>query len=732
MKPSPRRIIALWRNNPDWRASLKDIREAFGSSKAQMPKLKSLLDDLVANDKLTYERHRFQIARPTAPSPKAQRTPLMPSPGLTGVYSAHRDGYGFVAIEQSEQSGQSVFIPPRKEGGALDGDSVQVVMEKRRGSERTSGKIIAVTKRGRTKVRGFVHQERRELWLLPLNEKLPMVFLEPGGAKAKYSREDLVEAEFLTYPPDSRTAPAGRVLRVLPSPDAPQQIVDNILADSQIPTAFSKQTMREMADLDTGAAPAGGGREDLSDLPFVTIDGADARDFDDAVCLIKDSGGHRRLMVAIADVAHFVRPGSAVDEDAYGRGTSVYFPERVVPMLPELLSNDLCSLKPEVPRLTLVCEMTLDGKGGRTDYRIFEAVIRSHARLTYEQVQSFLDSGKAAELGLGAPQGAMLKDMLALSETLAENRSQRGALGFEFPEARFAFSAPGKPEAIHQALPTQATRLIEQFMLEANETVAWHCETKGIPILYRVHDPPPPDQLAQLRLQLVNFGVTVTDKEFEGPGAINSLLARLESHPAREEIWLMILKSMSQAQYRSRNDGHFGLAATHYAHFTSPIRRYPDLQVHRALKSSLAAGGTPEAQLKDAGPGDAGPTLSMRERRAAGAESQVARLYRVLYMEGFVGQEFEATVSGIGGRGLWVRPREHFVEGLLPMALLPDDRYRFDARRGVLRPSRGKRIIAFGQRMTVQLIRAERLSQELEFGFAGWDWKDEEAGKSGT
>lgn len=715
MKASPRRVLALWRNNPHWRASQKDVRDALGGGKARSARLQSLLNDLVDQGRLVYERQRYRLS---LSAPAHREKPAKSGDALTGVFSAHPDGYGFVAVEQL---GRSVFVPPRKIGGALDGDTVALRMEPRKDTQRTSGKITEVVMRKRTTLRGMVHQERGEQWLLPLNEKLPMVFLEPGASSVAFARGDLVEAEFTSYPPDSRTAPAGRVVRVLADADSPLQIIDNILADLAILTDFSQAARREMEALaGLPAEPAGEAREDLTGLPFVTIDGADARDFDDAVCLVAGTTGRRRLLVAIADVAEYVRPGSAVDRDAYARGTSVYFPERVVPMLPEELSNDLCSLKEGLPRPTLVCEMTLDAAGDTKDFRIFEAVIRSKARLTYEQVQRFFDGGKVTTLKKAAPLAPMLTEMLHLSRLLAEKRNARGALAFEFPEASFTFSAPGVPDKIDQSFATPATRLIEQFMLEANETVAWHCETTGIPILYRAHDPPPPDAMADLRVQLLNFGLTLTEQEFRRPGGINRLLALAESHPAKEEIGLAILKSMSQAQYRARNDGHFGLGATHYTHFTSPIRRYPDLLVHRALKQSLA-GGKPAKPP----PENSGLHLSTCERTAAEAESRVKRLYRVLYMERFVGEHFAGTVSGLNARGLWVTLKSHFVDGLLPLTMLPDDHYRFDPRRNVVRAARGKRQIALAQRLTVQLVRAERLTQQLEFGFVAWDWEEE-------
>ena len=727
MKPTPRHVLALWRRDPAWQASLKDIRLALGGKAVPSSSLKSLLDELVAQGKLAHGRRGFRLAASaqvnSAQAPPPRRRAREHSNELRGRFSAHPDGYGFVDVEGRQAS---LFVPPRHIGGALDGDLVQARTETSRRDGRLSGTITAVLERGRRRVRGFIHMERGDAWIVPPSEKLPMVFVEPEQDNAPCSAGDFVEAQFVSYPSDAHTAPSARVLRVLEEPEAPERVVEHILADLRIETDFSGRTGREMAALARTSAPfTAAGREDLTARPFVTIDGADARDFDDAVCLERTSQGKQLLLVAIADVAEFVLPDSAVDDDAYARGTSVYFPERVVPMLPEALSNDLCSLKPNLPRLTLVCEMELDSQGKRSAYRIYEALIRSSARLTYEQVQRYFDTGKPAALRKASPLAPMLTDMLALSEALAAKRKARGALAFEFPEARFELGGPGKPANILRVFPTQATRLIEQFMLEANETVAWHCERKGIPILYRVHDSPPPDQLAELRLLLHNFGITARERDLaEGPG-INRLLAEIADHPQRAAIELAVLRSMSQAQYRAANDGHFGLHATHYAHFTSPIRRYPDLLVHRALKQTLARGK--RAGKKPAPPGDAGGFLSERERRAGEAEGRVNRLYRVLYMERFLGEEFAATVTGLSSKALWLSLQAHFVEGPLPVALLSEDHYRLDARRQVLTGARTRRVIGLGQRLTVRLARADRLTQELEFALVAWDRKEGEA-----
>lgn len=723
MKITPRRVLALWRRDPTWQPAYQELRRALGTKTAQSARLKTILNEMVRDGSLVYHRQRYELKQPPPAKPGTAPAPRQSSAGeaYTGIFSAHRNGFGFVDLAGR---GPSLFIPPRRVGGALDGDLVRAGLVRRRGDDRLSGRILEVLERRRTSVRGVIRLERGESWVIPLNEKIPALFLEPDGKIPTPPPGRMVDAAITEYPQDIHTAPAGRIVREIDRPDTPEAITDHILADLQIATEFSPDARAAANKLEKRKkAPRTGPRRDLGDKPFITIDGADARDFDDAVCLERTAGGGYRLWVGIADVAEFVLPGGPFDQDAYDRGTSVYFPAGVVPMLPEVLSNNLCSLRPGEPRLTLTCEMELDGQGQVLSHEIYESQISSRARLTYPAVDDFFEGTPAALPKEARPLAPMLKEMLALSQILAEKRARRGALGFVFPEARFVLGDDNLPREILKVFPTPATRLVEQFMLEANETVAHHCADEGIPILYRVHDAPQPDRVAALREQLHNFGLTASEGEFAAPAALTALLARAAENPAREQIELAILKALAQAQYRPGNDGHFGLAATHYAHFTSPIRRFPDLLVHRAIKGWLAGkkdGGGDGTALPQAG-----VALSERERAAAEAEKRVARLYRVLLMESRLGEVFTAVVSGVSSRGLWVALREPFVEGFLPLAALPRGHYRLDERRGTLRgPGRGEQT-APGKRLTVLLARADRMAQELEFAFERWGWKGE-------
>jgi ribonuclease R len=711
LKPTPRRILALWRSRPEWQADLSDMRKALELKGPAQEALHAALEQLVSEGRLRFDQRRYRL-------PGGAAAPAEPQARHEGLFSAHRDGYGFVAVGALRQS---LFIPPPEVGGALDGDWVRVESVPAQARRRSYGRITSVLERRRVQLRGRLHHQDGRMWLLPLTERLPDALI-PRGQDAGLPSGTLVDAVITHFPENVEDYPQARVLGAVPDNDEIDQIIDNILANTALHLGFSPDTMAEMVALKGEAIPPPEGtREDLTALPFVTIDGEDARDFDDAVCLETLPGGHDRLWVAIADVAAYVRPGSAVDAEAYAKGTSVYFPARVLPMLPERLSNDLCSLRPHEPRPTLVCELELDARGEPLRRRVYEALIRSQARLTYAQVQRLFEGDADA---VPAP---ALRDMLArmrqVAATLREKRTARGALGFVFPEARFALDAGGLPVRILRTFPTEATRLIEQFMLEANETVARHCEAHGLAMLYRVHDAPPADALQALVPLLWNAGVQVQREALETPQGISAVLTRLEQHPARENLELSILKSLAQAVYRETNDGHFALAATHYCHFTSPIRRYPDLLVHRALKAWLAAGRKGAARKPPLPPG-AGDHLSAFERIAADAEGQVGRLYRVLYMEPRLGEEFAGRVVGLSERGLNVALRDEFVEGYLPLDLLRDDHYRFDARRNVLEGSRRRQHIGLGQRLVLRLVKAERHTQQMEFAWVRWGWDD--------
>ncbi|MBI3992983.1 MAG: ribonuclease R [Candidatus Lambdaproteobacteria bacterium] len=633
-----------------------------------------------------------------------------------GRFTAHRDGYGFVAVE----SGPDQFIPAAYVAGALDGDLVVTAPLPPIHGRPPAHQIVGIAERRTTSVRGQVVAEGGQFWVVPLNFRLPDVGVDVERSACSFQPGDWVVMELTEFPEDRHMAPAGRVLEVIPEGDSPEGIIDMILQERQMPMGFSAEALAEargFSEADIGIDEPG--RKDLTALNLVTIDGEDARDFDDAVFLERAGGKGYRLVVAIADVAHYVRPGSALEAEALRKGTSVYFPTRVEPMLPEALSNELCSLQPGKPRMAMVCDMTLDAAGRQTGHRIYNALIRSQARLTYHQVQQLFDGAAA---GAAAPEAlrngkirGMLAEMRVLAAAMRERRHQRGALQFVLPEARFTIDEHGLPVDVRKVYPSEATQLIEQFMLEANETVAAHCADAKVPIVYRVHDPPPRDTRLKLKEVLWNFGLEVKIGEADESGWLNQIIAAAKGHPDQDQIETILLRTLAQACYRHTNDGHFGLAATHYAHFTSPIRRCPDLIVHRALKAHLAKGRKSTAGLPPLA--ETAEQLSTLERNAAEAERQVIRLFQVLVMETRLGEVFSGTVSAVSRNGLMVHLASPYVEGFLPANQLLDDRYRFDARENVYRGMRRGNRLAIGSTLDVLLARCDRLAREIEFAW---------------
>ena len=726
------RILALWRDHPQWSATQEDVQRSLKAGGGAKRRIRSALRMLVSRGDLEQDGPRYRLAReagrpgreearPDSGSRPHSAAPPDSAHRMEGTFTAHPDGYGFVWVADRRDS---LFIPPRESKGALDGDwvAVQVVPSR---THRTSGRVTAVLERRRLRARGLLEREGDSLWVVPLNLRVPDIWIVPEDGAPDYPPDTLVDVAITAFPRDADEAPAGRIVAAAPSGDSPAVLVDSIVANSTLHVGFCAAAQAQVAALqgaDVAAHARREGRVDLTHLPFVTIDPEDARDHDDAVFLGSPDARPERLWVAIADVAAYVPPGSPLDEDAFAKGTSVYFPASVLPMLPEALSNDLCSLNPLVPRLALVVEMELDPAGTPTRVNVHEAVIRSAAGLTYGQVQALFDGTPGAQ-GVGPAAAEMLLRMKDLAETLRLKRQHRGALEFSFPEVRFELDGKGMPVRILSKYPTDATRLVEQFMLETNECVAALCVAEDLPALYRVHDPPPEGELAEVVKRLWNRGIQASVARLRTPKGMQRVLAEIRKHAEPQPLELALLKATAQAQYRERNEGHFALAAEHYCHFTSPIRRYPDLVVHRVLKAWLHREGGRAPRPARA---DAGMHLSARERLAAEVEQQVARLYRVLYLEPSLGEEFPATVTQVSDKGPTISLRDEFIEALLPTSALTDGDYRFDRERQVL-VGRHRRTVGIGQRLVVQLVRADRYAARLEFAFRRWGWEPAQA-----
>jgi ribonuclease R len=601
----------------------------------------------------------------------------------------HRDGYGFA---RPLTGGDDAFLSARQMRSLFDGDTVLIAVTGTDSRGRPEGNVVEVLERGITKIVGRYQEESGIGFVLPDNARINQEILIPPKMKGAAKNGQIVTAEITQYP-DKRLGAKGRILEVLGEHLDPGLEIDIAIRSHGIPFEWPDAVLDEAGRLDE--EPEDGDKKhrvDLRKLPFVTIDGEDARDFDDAVYCEKKRMGGWRLWVAIADVSHYVGVGSALDQEAIERGNSVYFPEKVVPMLPEVLSNGLCSLKPQVDRLAMAVEMDLSKSGELKQFRFCEAVIHSHARLTYNQVAEVLETGASEAVpGNLVPH---LKQLQALYKVLRQAREERGAIDFETVETRIVFNEDRKIDAIVPVHRNDAHKLIEECMLCANVAAARFFDRHPLPVLYRVHEGPSEEKLENLRAFLGELGLGLRGGVSPTPEDYQRLLEASSTRDDAHIVQTMMLRSLSQAVYQSENLGHFGLNYSEYAHFTSPIRRYPDLLVHRAIRSVIRSGtrsklvqrvrGAERLEMQAIYPYDVaaieafGARCSMSERRADDATREVNSWLKCEYLREHVGEEFDGVVSAVTNFGLFVELDDLYIEGLVHITALPGDYYRFD------------------------------------------------------
>ena len=600
----------------------------------------------------------------------------------------HRDGYGFAI---PAEGGDDVYLSARQMRSVFDGDTVLVAITGKDNRGRPEGKIVEVLERGVSRVVGRYQEESGIGFVLPDNARINQDILIPPKEKGDAQHGQIVTAEITQYP-DNRLGAKGKIIEVLGEHLDPGLEIEVAIRSHGIPWEWPEAVLREAGSLrDEPSESDKSHRVDLRSLPFVTIDGEDARDFDDAVYCEKKRGGWR-LWVAIADVSHYVGVGSALDEEAIARGNSVYFPERVVPMLPEVLSNGLCSLKPKVDRLAMAVEMEISPSGELKSYRFCEAVIHSHARLTYTQVAEVLDEGWSKAVP-GELTGH-LQDLHSLYKVLRAAREDRGAIDFETVETRIVFNDARKIDSIVPVHRNDAHKLIEECMLCANVAAAQFFDRHEMPILYRVHNGPSDEKLENLRAYLGELGLGLRGGMSPTPDDYQRLLEQINTRDDAHIVQTMLLRSLSQAVYQPENEGHFGLNYDAYAHFTSPIRRYPDLLVHRAIRSVIRSKtrskliqrprGTEVMKRERIYPYDEaamaalGERCSLTERRADDATREVQSWLKCEYLRDHVGEEFAGVVSAVTSFGLFVELEDLYIEGLVHVTNLPGDYYRFD------------------------------------------------------
>ncbi len=641
---------------------------------------------------------------------------------VVGRVTTNPRGFGFVEAERSGDEGPtSIFIPGVNLNQAMHGDRVVVRVERAGDGDRAEGRILRILERGTASVVGRYEQDDLGRgFVVPFDRRLLMDVLIPKGESRNAQPGEMVTTAITAWPTQTRPA-QGRVVEVLGDINAPGVDTAVIIRKYNIVDEHSDEAVKEATRLGAAVKPKDvTGRTDFRPWSTVTIDGEHARDFDDAISLDVLPNGNYWLAVHIADVSHYVTPGSALDAEAYERSTSVYFPERAVHMFPSELSTGLCSLNPHVDRLVQSCLMEVDRRSGAVvRYEMHDGVIHSDARMTYTEVNQILTERDPEVRARYATLVPLFERMEALFHILNRRRRQRGSVDFDLKESEIQLGEDGEIEAIVAAERNVAHRLIEEFMLLANETVAEHLEAHGVPTLYRVHEEPDPLKVEEFDEFIGALGYTLAGPaDRVEPKHFQKLVEKIHGTPEEKPIAMLMLRTMQKARYDESPLGHFGLATRHYTHFTSPIRRYPDLVVHRSLRESRhGMSEERRAELIEDLP-DMGRHTSERERRAADAERELVQWKKVRFMADKVGDEFTGFVTGVSAFGLHIELVEHFVEGMVHVSTMADDYYRFIEKAHLLKGENHGRVYRLGDKVAVQVIRVDLEKRLIDLGLS--------------
>ncbi len=705
--PSREFILALLetREKP---ASREDIADALNiSSEEQLEALRRRLRAMERDGQLVFTRRQC-YALP-------ERLDL-----LRGKVIGHRDGYGFLRAEGQKDD---FYLSAEQMKFCLHGD---VILAQPGGADRKGrreARVVRVLEPRNSQIVGRFFTDAGSAFVVPDDSRLSFDILIPQEETLGARMGSVVVVEIVQRA-TRRTKAIGKITEILGDNMGTGLAVDMALRTHEIPHSWPEEVEKEISRLREEVPEAAKqGRIDLRQLPLVTIDGEDARDFDDAVYCEKKRGGGWRLWVAIADVSYYVRPGTALDDEAHQRGTSVYFPSQVVPMLPEILSNGLCSLNPQVDRLCMVCEMTISASGKLTGYKHYEAVMNSHARLTYNKVWSILQGNPELREQYAA-QVKHLEELHRMYQVLETAREQRGGISFETEEAKFIFNAERRIDRVERTVRNDAHKLIEECMILANIASARFVEKNQEPALFRDHDRPSEDSITSFRTVLSELGLSLPGGAKPQPVDYAELLDQIADRPDAEMLQTMLLRSMKQAVYDPENRGHFGLALASYAHFTSPIRRYPDLLLHRAIKYLLAKEQGTETGITTATGGyhydmqqmlQLGQHCSMTERRADEATRDVADWLKCDFMQDQVGNVFNGVISSVTGFGFFVRLSDLFIDGLVHVSTLDNDYYRFDAVGQRLIGESGGRTYRLGDAVEVRVDAVHMDERKIDF-----------------
>lgn len=705
LKERKERILAYMESEGYVPIKRRDMRAMLSVPQEDREKFESLINELIAEGRV-FETKKGKLA-----SPKDLQM-------ATGTFIGHARGFGFVT---PDAGGEDIFIPASETMGAMQKDRVLYKMlHKAEKGKKADGVIVRILERGQQRIVGTFEAGSKGYGFVVADDKkiAKDIFISRENTKGAVTGHKVV-VEITDYGEDRRN-PEGKVIEILGHINDPGVDILSVIRRYELAVEFPEEVYAEIEHLGTEVAEADKkGREDLRDLLTITIDGADAKDLDDAVSLKRLGNGNFELGVHIADVSHYVRENTALDKEAYARGTSVYLVDRVIPMLPHKLSNGICSLNPHVDRLALSCLMEVNGRGEVVSHRILESVINSDYRMTYTAVREILEDGTPALLEQYAEILPMLEDMEELRQILGEKRRKRGSVNFDLPESKIILDENGKPIDIKPYEKSIATNMIEEFMLVCNETIAENSFWQEMPFMYRSHQEPDEDKLEKMEQFLRGFGYYLRKKDGEiHPRELQKVLQKAEETDEERIITRMVLRSMMQARYTAENGGHFGLAAKYYCHFTSPIRRYPDLEIHRMIKKML------HGELDEKASAyyrrkmlDWAKHCSKQERVAEDAERDTDALKKVEFMEDKVGQIYEGIISGVTNWGIYVE-LPNTIEGMVALSQMDDDYYEFDEKKMLVFGKRTKKSYRLGDKVVVSVAKVDRMMGTIDFAFA--------------
>ncbi|CCX40010.1 ribonuclease R [Firmicutes bacterium CAG:102] len=704
LKERKERILAYMESEGYVPIKRRDMRAMLSVPQEDREKFESLINELIAEGRV-FETKKGKLA-----SPKDLQM-------ATGTFIGHARGFGFVT---PDAGGEDIFIPASETMGAMQKDRVLYkVLHKAEKGKKADGVIVRILERGQQRIVGTFEAGSKGYGFVVADDKkiAKDIFISRENTKGAVTGHKVV-VEITDYGEDRRN-PEGKVIEILGHINDPGVDILSVIRRYELAVEFPEEVYAEIEHLGTEVAEADKkGREDLRDLLTITIDGADAKDLDDAVSLKRLGNGNFELGVHIADVSHYVRENTALDKEAYARGTSVYLVDRVIPMLPHKLSNGICSLNPHVDRLALSCLMEVNGRGEVVSHRILESVINSDYRMTYTAVREILEDGTPALLEQYAEILPMLEDMEELRQILGEKRRKRGSVNFDLPESKIILDENGKPIDIKPYEKSIATNMIEEFMLVCNETIAENSFWQEMPFMYRSHQEPDEDKLEKMEQFLRGFGYYLRKKDGEiHPRELQKVLQKAEETDEERIITRMVLRSMMQARYTAENGGHFGLAAKYYCHFTSPIRRYPDLEIHRMIKKMLHGelDEKASAYYRRKMP-DWAKHCSKQERVAEDAERDTDALKKVEFMEDKVGQIYEGIISGVTNWGIYVE-LPNTIEGMVALSQMDDDYYEFDEKKMLVFGKRTKKSYRLGDKVVVSVAKVDRMMGTIDFVF---------------